>query len=183
MAEPPRTISPPFLIVEPTLRPSGELVPHGQSAQDVLAAWVDRLGDEPGLDILRRMRAQLASDTFVVAVRREAREINDPERRAELGRVAFALVHRLSDLAASRTSDAGAIEIVGLGGGSALFGGSMVAALTMTFPLFAVVPAAAGGLATFIGLLRARQVRQEARVLQDLETALRRIISALPEEP
>lgn len=163
--------------------PAGDLVPASGSTLEILQAWKIDLGDEPDLGALRKMRGQVDTVAFAARFRQEVRSANDPHRRAEAVQAVEDLIHRIGDLAADRGWQSGLIDALGLAGGGTMMGGALVAAATAPFSVLALGPALFGGALIWLGSSRSRRVRLESRALQDVETALRRLISDLPKEP
>jgi hypothetical protein len=143
-----------------------------QNALELLTSYLEALASRPSLQDLADMRKKLDSTVFRAAIHQVAWFSNDPELSdalRELQRSAESLIAQMQD-------EREALRIGGIGGGAALIGGSIIAALTVpVVGAFGFIGVFGGGWLIGTSSVRSRSRSREIEVLRQIADALVRL--------
>jgi hypothetical protein len=142
--------------------------PGGVDAAETLRSIEREVADPVSIERLREVREYIGDPAFLAELQEFRRTRNDPDQIADLASVARRLQWCLGDRCEAHKFEGSVLLQGGMAGGIGLIGGCIVAALTATFPLVAVLPVAGGAYMVVRGYLGAKQLDQERHLYEQL---------------
>jgi len=146
---------------------------------DVVRRLQEVVSDRPSVADLRQVRDKMDSRAF----RREAAEFlrgaNSDETRDRLAEELIGLQRTVEELHAKLQNDQKLISTIGIGGGVGIAGAGIVTAITLTVPILAIFPVAAGIYMTVRYSKADRQLNEEITICSQIVEELKAIRSAL----
>lgn len=144
---------------------------------EIPGRYLVNLTAAPDIERLRAMRQRLSSPAYAAAFVDAMRAMGSPGQLAELQRQVAALAYACGDRANRSGSAAKILEILAMTGGAGLFFGSIVATLSLKYPLalVAVVPAVLGLLTGAAGAIYYRVAEHERHLYACIADAAARL--------
>lgn len=144
---------------------------------DVVRRLREVVTERPDVAALRDIRMKVDSAAFRREIREFMRTANSDDSRDRLTEELTGFQRDTEELHARLQNDQKLISTIGVGGGVGIAGAGIVTAITLTVPVIAVIPVAAGVFMTIRFAKADKQLNEEITVCSQIIDALKAIRS------